>query len=82
MEVPFVGPDEAVRILDDAEKVMSLQLSAGLEWKEDICDVCTHVAKKFDYGKILLHNMNVVLGETWKNERIKLFRSYQCLGWS
>lgn len=39
MELPFIGPDEAVRILDDAEKVMSLQLSAGLEWKDDIYDV-------------------------------------------
>ena len=39
VDVPDIGPDEVVRVLDDAEKVMSLQLSAGIEWKEDTFDV-------------------------------------------
>lgn len=39
MDIPDIGPDEVVRVLDDAEKVMSLQLSAGIEWREDTCDV-------------------------------------------
>ena len=39
MDVPFIGIDEVVRVLDDAEKVMSLQLSAGVEWKEETYDV-------------------------------------------
>ena len=39
VDVPDIGPDEVVRVLDDLEKVMSLQLSAGVEWKEDTCDV-------------------------------------------
>lgn len=28
-----------MRVLDDAEKVMNLQPSAGVEWTEDMCDV-------------------------------------------
>ena len=39
MDVPDIGPDEVVRVLDDAEKVMRLQLSAGVEWKDDTYDV-------------------------------------------
>lgn len=39
VDVPDIGPEEVVRVLDDAEKVMRLQLSAGIDWKEDTCDV-------------------------------------------
>lgn len=47
MDVPDIGPDEVVRVLDDAEKVMSLQLSAGIEWKEDTFDVRSTVFTEF-----------------------------------
>ena len=39
VELPDLAPGDTVRILDDGEKVMSLQLSAGIEWTEDTCDV-------------------------------------------
>ena len=39
VDVPDIGPEEVVRVLDDAEKVMRLQLSAGIDWKEDTYDV-------------------------------------------
>ena len=38
-EVPTIAIDEMIRVLDDRDKVMSLQLSAGIEWTEDTCDV-------------------------------------------
>lgn len=39
VDVPGIGPDDMVKVLDDIEKVMTLQRSMGIEWEEDICDV-------------------------------------------
>ena len=39
VDVPNLVPGDVVRVLDDAEKVMNLQLSVGVEWTEDVYDV-------------------------------------------
>ena len=37
--VPDFAPDDVVRVIDDPEKLMDHQLSTGIEWTEDTCDV-------------------------------------------